>query len=326
MRRHTRACRPGSCASERHCCAALPTGPEPEGVGSLALKDTKTSTALQLTLRSADNIATVALVAAIANREGLCMTPVTRHVNSVAGALATATVVSLALLLGCAIRAVAAPIVVDPNPVPCVATTAHYTTIQSAVSAAPPGATIQVCPGTYAEKVTIATPLTLRGVTNSAANTAAAVVAIPSGTFKSGFTQIDIKAAGVNLDDIGVDGSNTVSGCTFGTLVGILFDSGSSGSLQQVALRNHNISDGSGGYCNESAASGIAVSSTSATSVTITFRNNDISGTVNGVYLFIQPGNTVSNNTITDAAVGVYGASGNTLSGNVYRTVTNLTN
>jgi parallel beta-helix repeat protein len=236
-----------------------------------------------------------------------------------------------------------------------------------------------------------------------------------------------------------------VSGCTFGTLVGILFDSGSSGSLKQVALRNHNISDGSGGYCNESAASGIAVSSTSAASVTITgssvrayagtgiqltttsavtvksnrvapiltgsnclvvsaptvtvsgnavsncgvgiyvastvlrtvagntifgagtsssgtgvfcfpsctrltvsgnlianthdgmsiktsggvggvtFRNNDISGTVNGVYLFIQPGNTVSHNTITDATVGVYGASGNTLSGNVYRTVTHLT-
>ena len=57
----------------------------------------------------------------------------------------------------------------------------------------------------------------------------------------------------------------------------------------------------------------------------VTFRNNDIPGTVNGVYLFIQPGNTVSNNTIIDATVGVYGASGNTLSGNVYRTVTNLT-
>jgi hypothetical protein len=125
------------------------------------------------------------------------MTPVTRHVNSGAAALASATVASLALLLGCAISAVAAPIVVDPNPTPCVATTAHYATIQSAVSAASSGATIQVCPGTYAEKVTIATPLTLRGVTNTAANTAAAVVTIPSGTFKSGFTQIDIQAAGV---------------------------------------------------------------------------------------------------------------------------------
>jgi hypothetical protein len=57
----------------------------------------------------------------------------------------------------------------------------------------------------------------------------------------------------------------------------------------------------------------------------VVFQGNDISGTGNAVYLFLQPGNTVSNNTIIDATVGVFGASGNTLSGNIYRTVTNLT-
>lgn len=41
---------------------------------------------------------------------------------------------------------------------------AAYTTIQSAVDAAAPGATVTVCPGTYAEDVIVATPLTLRGI------------------------------------------------------------------------------------------------------------------------------------------------------------------
>jgi parallel beta-helix repeat protein len=57
----------------------------------------------------------------------------------------------------------------------------------------------------------------------------------------------------------------------------------------------------------------------------VVFENNDVSGTANGVYLFLQPGNTISNNTFTDAQVGVSGASGNTISGNTYRTVTTLT-
>jgi parallel beta-helix repeat protein len=57
----------------------------------------------------------------------------------------------------------------------------------------------------------------------------------------------------------------------------------------------------------------------------IVFNNNTISGVGSGLYLFLQPNNTVSNNTITDAAVGVYGTTGNTVTGNTYRTVTTLT-
>src|SRR3979411_2981206 len=41
---------------------------------------------------------------------------------------------------------------------------AQYTTIQSAVDAAPAGATINVCPGTYPETVRINKPLTVRGI------------------------------------------------------------------------------------------------------------------------------------------------------------------
>jgi parallel beta-helix repeat protein len=347
------------------------------------------------------------------------------------------TVAIAALALLDASRAVA-DIVVDPNTPPCVATySAHYTTIQAAVNAAASGATIQVCPGTYAEHVTITSPLTLKGVANTAGTAAAAVVMIPTGTFSGAFAQIDIQATGVTLVNIGVDGTNTLSSCDFGpTLTGILFGAGSSGTLKNVALRNHYISNGSGGYC----GAGTPVSANSATSVTVTdssvrnfdsqglyltatstvtvktttvapinpgancvyanaatlavsnnsmadcgvgvyvtstvqgavsgntihggtsgetgvfcfpvctgltvsgntifdtgtgfsmktsaevggvvFENNDVSGVSNGVYLFLQPGNTISNNTFTDAQVGVSGVSGNTISGNMYRTVT----
>lgn len=348
---------------------------------------------------------------------------------------------SLAVLLLLGSTQAIASIVVDPSTTPCVAATTHYTTIQAAVSAAPAGATISVCPAIYAEQVTITTPLTLKGVTNTAGNTGAAIITIPNGAFTSGFTQVLIRATGVTLTNIGVDGSNAVSGCSSGSVTGILFDAGSSGTLRQVAVRNQNVSNGSGGYCGSSSA----VSATSAASVTVTdssvrdydgegiqltattavtvnttdvtpiaagpnciyanaptvdvatntvincaygvyvtstvkgtvsgntvvgtgtvaagngifcfptctaltiarntvfntlngvsmktsggvggvvFQNNDISRTVNGVYLFLQPGNTVRDNTITDATVGVNGASGNTLSGNVYRVVTSLT-
>ncbi len=365
------------------------------------------------------------------------------------GAITAMPVAALALLIPFGATPAAASIVVDPNATPCVTATTHYTTIQAAVSAAPSGATIQVCPGTYPEQVTITTPLTLKGVTSATADTGAAVVTVPS-TFTGGqFTQIDIQASGVTLTNIGVDGANTLSSCDFGpSLTGILFDAGSSGSLKQVALRNHNISNGTGGYCNSgtpvasstpssvtildssirnfdsigiiltattsvsvktttvapvyvpspltsnipncvyasaptvtvssntvgncgtgvhvattvsgtvsgntivgygtfatgygvfcsSSCIGITVSGnqifntaiglsmkTSGETGAITFQNNTIFGTSVGVYLFLQPNNTVSNNTITDAGTGVYGVTGNTVTGNIYRTVTTLT-
>ena len=54
-----------------------------------------------------------------------------------------------------------------------------FLTISAAVSSVSPGSTIQVCPGTYAEQVTITQPLTLEGVASGTANQAS--ITVPSG-------------------------------------------------------------------------------------------------------------------------------------------------
>src|SRR5580700_1043739 len=56
----------------------------------------------------------------------------------------------------------------------------YYTTIQTAVTASPAGSTIEICPGTYAEQVTINKKLTLIGVANSQSQKAPVIVP-PSG-------------------------------------------------------------------------------------------------------------------------------------------------
>ena len=57
-----------------------------------------------------------------------------------------------------------------------------FSKIQLAVNAASPGSTIDVCPGTYPEQVTIAESLTLQGVVS--ANSARPVITVPAGGFK----------------------------------------------------------------------------------------------------------------------------------------------
>src|SRR4051794_29059365 len=55
----------------------------------------------------------------------------------------------------------AATILVDDDNAQC--PTATFSTIQSAVVAAAPGDTVQVCPGTYNENVTVPKSITLNG-------------------------------------------------------------------------------------------------------------------------------------------------------------------
>jgi len=57
--------------------------------------------------------------------------------------------------------------------------TPNVSTIQAAVTAAPPGSTVNVCPGTYPEQVIIDKRLTLQGVASGTLNQA--VVTAPAG-------------------------------------------------------------------------------------------------------------------------------------------------
>jgi hypothetical protein len=120
----------------------------------------------------------------------------------------------------------------------------HYGTIQAAIAAAASGATIDVCPGTYPEQVTISTNLTLRGIKNGTLY--APTIVVPStglaanGTNDAGESvaaQIFVKSADVTIAHLTVDGSkNGLPDCTINPM-GIYYQN-SSGTITANAVRN----------------------------------------------------------------------------------------
>jgi len=123
----------------------------------------------------------------------------------------------------------------------CKPSLVSFPTISQAVSNVPNGSTIQVCPGTYAEQVTISKPLTLIGIASGTANQA--VVAVPSGGLAQNTVsmfgeivaaQILVEGAGpVNITNIAVDGTGGDTSCLL-WLAGIFYGSGSSGTVNRV--------------------------------------------------------------------------------------------
>jgi hypothetical protein len=121
-----------------------------------------------------------------------------------------------------------------------------YSTIQAAVDAAPNGSTIDVCPGTYPEQVTInAKSLTIIGVLSGTSD--AAVLIPPSGGLKANASDFGGKtvaaqlfvenATAVTISHVTVDGKgNALTGC--GTnLIGIFYQN-SSGKIVDDVARN----------------------------------------------------------------------------------------
>jgi parallel beta-helix repeat protein len=79
-----------------------------------------------------------------------------------------------------------------------------------------------------------------------------------------------VQATNVNIVDVAVDGTSAFTGCSSPSLVGIGFDTGSSGTLRRVAVRNQNIPTGSGGYCGDGFLPyGVGILSQNAGSVTV---------------------------------------------------------
>ena len=154
----------------------------------------------------------------------------------------------------------------------------HFTTISEAVAAAPSGATVEVCPGTYSEQVKISTPLNLTGLTSG--NSGRVIVTPPSGGLTASFTspidgvvvfpQVLVTTGPVNIKNITVDG--TGNGVSADWLAGIAYESGASGTVNGVTAREE--IGGTHGV-------GIWAENANSTSETITIENSQIHDTDN---------------------------------------------
>lgn len=197
-----------------------------------------------------------------------------------------------------------------------------FITIQQAVANAPAGATINVCPGSYAEQIMINQPLTLQGVTSG--NSANPVIVVPaSGLVAPGdsprlMPQINvINATGVvNINNITIDatGNQAVSQGAFG--VGVFCDS-SSCALNRVVIEIPPT------VTSETA---IFAADFSAVSPTLTVKNSvidlgdirDAGISAGGISIFDIEGSVISAppSFIGSSTLGI-GGSGGTISGNV---------
>jgi hypothetical protein len=153
-------------------------------------------------------------------------------------------------------------VVTPPSTTPCKALPS-YNTISTAVSSAPAGSLIYICPGTYAEQVVITKKLTLEGVAGNGSVGAAAsgsnnpVIVSPAGGvlvnsndlygFPSGqptAAQILVQTPSnalatpivVNISNITVDGSNNLLGDCSIDLVGIYYQN-ANGTVNHVTTR-----------------------------------------------------------------------------------------
>jgi len=254
---------------------------------------------------------------------------------------------SLALVLGAQPLVAVTYYVTQPLSPPCTSNTSGFVifpSIQYAVTHAPEGSTINVCPGTYAEQVIISQPLTLRGV--SYGDSSQAVIAMPSTGltmtssiyFGTVAAQVQVTAGPVKISNITVDGTAGSSNCPSVGYVGIFYSSGSSGTVNEVETRDQNctsggigigVENGSGATesvtiensnTNAASATGIfACSEGSPSTLTVSIKNNYVAGSLEGVVPYCNVAASVSDNVINaaDHGIGVVaGSPSTTVSGN----------
>ena len=121
----------------------------------------------------------------------------------------------------------------------------HLPTIQSAIAATPAGGTVNICPGTYTEQISVSKHLTLTGVADGGGDVviappAGGVVANSMDLYDGSPVAAQIVISGgsiVNLNNLIIDGSNNqINGCA-PNLIGIYYQN-SSGSVKHVVARN----------------------------------------------------------------------------------------
>jgi hypothetical protein len=218
----------------------------------------------------------------------------------------------------------------------------HFSTIQSALDASPAANTIEVCPGTYYEQVTINHLVTLEGIVEG--NGSLAQIELPSGytvnasVISDGGTEPaiaqvyvnDVSGGSVNLTKLNVNGVGFETNDSI--FIGVLYNQ-SSGTINQVTTSAQNASGGAtnidgigmwiqGGSSTPSVTvenssvhdfTGVgilAVGETAAPDLNVTIKNNNVSSDVAGTNdVVVEEG--------TDPTV-----SGNIVSGGNYEIIT----
>lgn len=158
----------------------------------------------------------------------------------------------------------------------CLPNLQTYPTISQAVTAAVPGSTILVCPGTYPEQVTTQ-PVTLRGVQSG--NAANPVIEVPSGGLTKSviapangvimFFQVLVQGTEsglVNISNIAVDGDSSLNQFLTGWVSGIYYQN-SSGTVSHVATYRQK----GNGY-----GFGIFLEGTTAPAKVVTVKNSSV--------------------------------------------------
>jgi nitrous oxidase accessory protein NosD len=190
----------------------------------------------------------------------------------------------------------------------CKPSLTSFTTIQAAVNTAPAGSTVDVCPGTYPEQVTIsAKSLTLVGIV--AGTSDAAVLIPPPGGLAINATDIDGGAVAaqifvensisVTISHLTVDeNGNALASC--GTnLIGIYFKN-SAGRITDSVARNQILS---AGYQGCQVGLGIDVESDSG-APTVSVANNSVHNyqkngiTASGPGTGVGPAMAITSNTV----------------------------
>jgi len=130
--------------------------------------------------------------------------------SAVLRALALTFSMGLIIFATSAVAAAATFTVGNASSLPCTGT---YSTISAAVAVASPGDTIQVCPGTYNESVTISTPnLTLKGAKAGVDARTRSITG--ESIINSSCSPVQIFANNVVLDGFTVQGSTDTDPCT----------------------------------------------------------------------------------------------------------------
>ncbi len=215
----------------------------------------------------------------------------------------------------------------------------QFSSIQAAINAVPSGSTIDICPATYLEQLSINKSVTLTGVLNG---TSDAIVIIPPSTgLVANATSLSsgnpiaahlavLGPVTVNMNNIIVDSiGNGQSGCGQPTLVGILYQN-SNGTLNHVATRNQWIgaseSDTGSNGCQTGLGIFVQSGNSGTSTVTVTnssvhdYQKNGITGNEAGTTLTVTNSDVVGQGATNGAAengiqIG-FGAAG-TASGNL---------